>query len=163
MIPFLTSTYLRLAAVAILATAVAVTAWRIHAWHDAYKALPGVKSALEAEKVCGEGSACAARVATLEAAQREASQRVVSDYERELESLRDRPIPVRTVRLCPDNRGLPGARPAGTADGAGAGAAVVPEAAGRDIGPDLYQLAREADEVSARLRALQQWNAALAR
>jgi hypothetical protein len=160
-IPFLTATGLRVAAVAVLATAIAVMVWRVVVWHGAYEALPGVEAALEAEKLCGEGSACAARVAALEAAQQEVSKQVVSDYERELADLRNRPIPVRTVRLCPDRGAVRGAGSAGPADGTGAAADVVPGAAGPDIGPELYQLARDADEISARLRSLQQWNAAL--
>jgi hypothetical protein len=137
--------------------------WRVSAWHDAYERLGSVEDALEAERLCGEGSTCAARQAALEAAHVETNARVVETYEQELDDLRNRPIPVRTVRLCPAGSGVQGASAPGTPDGTGPGADVVSAETGRDIGPDLYQLAREADEVAARLRALQEWNAALAR
>ena len=160
MIPFLTATGLRVAAVAVLATAIAVMVWRVVVWHGAYEALPGVEAELEAERVCGEGSACAARVAALEAAQQEVSKQVVSDYERELESLRNRPVERRVIRVCPDRGQVRGASPAGPADGASPAAGVVPGADEFDTAP-LRDLARDADELAARLRALQQWNAAL--
>ena len=147
----------------VLAAAVGLLTWRVIAWHSAYEALPGVEAALAAEVACGEGSQCQARQAALQAAQAAKTAEVIGDYERELADLRNRPIPVRTVRLCAGTGNVQGSRPTGAADGAGAPASVVPEAPGRDIGPDLYQLAREADEVAARLRGLQQWNEALAR
>jgi hypothetical protein len=80
-----------------------------------------------------------------------------SSYQAELERLRARPVPVRTVRLCPDApvpRAAEGG-PAGGSDEAAAPGGVVPGSPGRDIGPDLYQLADRADELSARLRGCQ--------
>jgi hypothetical protein len=87
----------------------------------------------------------------------------VKGYEDEIQKLRDRPVPTRVVRLCrPANPGnVPDARAARAADGAGAGTGVVSESAGPDIGADLYGLAKEADEIAARLRALQDWNRSL--
>ena len=141
---------------------VALMGWRVTAWHGAYEALPGVREALAREEACADGSRCRERQRALEAAQAAKSKEVVDGYERELADVRGRPVPVRTVRLCPDRGNVPGARPARPADGPGAPAADVPEAPGRDLGPDLYQLARDADEIAARLRALQEWNRALA-
>jgi hypothetical protein len=61
--------------------------------------------------------------------------------------------PVRTVRLC-----APSVPKAGTATGIDEavqeGVSQVP---GPDLGPSLYQLADEADELRVRLEALQQW------
>jgi hypothetical protein len=144
-----------------LVAAVALMGWRVSVWHNAYERLGDVEAALETERLCEEGSACAARQAALEAAQAETTAKVVATYEQELASVRNRPA--RVVRLCPNPGDVQGSRPAGTADGTGPGAGQLSGSAGRDIGPDLYQLAREADEVAARLRALQEWNAALAR
>ena len=147
----------------VLAAAVGLLTWRVIAWHHAYHdELPAALAALKLEVECGPGSQCQAREEALRKAQAAKTAEVIGDYERELADLRNRPIPVRTVRLCAGTGNVQGSRPTGAADGAGAPASVVPEAPGRDIGPDLYQLAREADEVAARLRGLQQWNEALA-
>ena len=143
---------------ALVVVAVGLAYWRVSAWHDAYKALPEVEAALEAEVACGEGSECEKRQIALQAAAEAKSAEVVQGYEQELAGLRSRPA--RVVRVCND-RGVQGAGPAGTADGTGPAAGVVSGPAGPDIGQDLYQLARDADEVAARLRALQQWNEAL--
>ena len=136
-------------------------AWRIAAWHGAYKLLPDVQAALELEEACGEGSQCQARQAALQAAAEAKSAEVVASYEQELTSLRNRPA--RVVRLQAAGGAV---RSSGTSDstnGAGAPAGVVPGPAGGnpDIGPALYDLARDADAVAARLRALQEWNRAL--
>ena len=135
--------------------------WRVSVWHDAYERIGAVESALEAERLCDSGSACAARQAALEAAQAETTAKVIESYEQELASVRNRPA--RVVRLCPDPGDVQGSGTPGTPDGTGPGAGQLSGSAGRDIGADLYQLAREADEVSARLRALQEWNEALSR
>lgn len=62
--------------------------------------------------------------------------------------------PVRTVRLC-----APTSVPkAGTATGIDEAVQEgVPQVPGPDLGPDLYQLADEADELRVRLEALQDW------
>ena len=144
------------------AAAAAAALWMLalvgHWRKDSTERLPAAEAALEAERLCGEGSDCAGRQAALEAAQAETTAKVVATYETELAAIRSRPA--RVVRLCPDTGHLPDA---GNAPGPGGTApAVVPGQTGRDIGPELYDLAREADEVAARLRALQEWNRALA-
>jgi hypothetical protein len=61
--------------------------------------------------------------------------------------------PVRTVRLC-----APSVPKAGTATGTDAASQEgVSQVPGPDLGPDLYQLADEADELRVRLEALQNW------
>jgi hypothetical protein len=62
--------------------------------------------------------------------------------------------PVRTVRLC-----APTSVPkAGTATGTDAASQEgVSQVPGPDLGPSLYQLADEADELRVRLEALQNW------
>lgn len=155
----------RLIAYAVAAVAVLWMLALIRHWHeDSTVALPEARRTLAAEVACAAGSKCAERVAALKERQQAVSEQVIRGYQDEIEALRARPIPVRTVRLCPDARAarVPGAEPARTADAAGPAAGIVSGAAGPDIGPDLYQLARDADEVAARLRALQQWSAALA-
>lgn len=160
MIP-LTAIPWRLIGYALAVAAVVALGWRIHAWREAYKALPDVQAELEAEIACGEGSKCAARAAELQQKAAEASREVVDGYEQELARVRSE-RPRRVVRLCSDGSGLPvsGARP-GAAGGAAPGG-VLPEHPGRDLGPDLYALAREADELTAQCRALIRWNRALA-
>lgn len=147
---------------AALVAVIAFAGWRVSAWREAYKALPDVQAALELEQACGEGSKCQARQAALQAAAEAKSAEVVASYEQELTSLRNRPA--RVVRLQAAGGALcrPGAP--GTADGTSTAAGVVSGPAGSnpDIGPALYQLARDADAVAARLRALQAWNEALA-
>lgn len=137
--------------------------WRINVWHTAYGELRSTQERLEAEQGCEPGSMCAARVAAAEVAQAARNQEAVAGYEKEIADLRNRPVPTRVVRLCrPANPGnVPDARAARAADGAGAGTGVVSESAGPDIGADLYGLAKEADEIAARLRALQDWNRSL--
>lgn len=141
--------------------AVAMAGWRVSAWHEAYKALPAAQAALAAEVACEDGSECKAREARLQEAVGHETVRIVTGYEAELAALRSRPA--RVVRLCAEARpgDVRGAGPADSADGAGPAAGQLHGPAGRDLGPDLYQLARDADEVSARLRALQEWNRAL--
>ena len=147
---------------AALVVAVGLMGWRVSVWHDAYERIGAVESALEAERLCGEGSACAARQEALEAAQAETTAKVIESYEQELESLRNRPVVRRVIRVCADPGDVQGSGAPGTADGTGPGTGELSGSVEFDTGP-LRDLAREADEVSARLRALQEWNAALAR
>jgi hypothetical protein len=83
----------------------------------------------------------------------EASQKASQGLQDELTKLRNSRKPAPAVRLCRGTQQVPQAG-AGR-DGATPGAGELPQAAGRDIGPDLYGLADEADELAARLRACQ--------
>ena len=141
--------------------AVAIAGWRVSAWRESHVALPGVQAALAAEVACEDGSECKAREARLQEAVGHETIRIVTGYEAELAGLRARPA--RVVRLCAEARpgDVRGAGPAAGPDGAGPAAGVIPGPAGADLGPELYRLARDADEVAARLRALQGWNQAL--
>ena len=144
------------------ALALGLAVWRVVVWKDAYDELPSLRSALEAEKVCGEGSACAARVAALSARQDAITEKVVSDYESELESLRNRTTVRRVIRVCQP------AREGGLPDASGAGAASTPAADGLVHGADefdtrpLRDLALRADEMNAAYRALYERDQALA-
>ena len=145
----------------LLAIALSAMLWRVGVWRDAYTRIGIVEAQLELEQECGEGSECQKRQAALEAAQREQTAKVIGSYEQELADLRGRK-PV-SVRVC-NGSGVPNAPNSGTARGAPAAAGLLPGSptGDRDIGPALSDLAREADEVSARCRALQDWNKALA-
>jgi hypothetical protein len=134
---------------------------RINVWHDAHKALPGVQAALEAEQACADGSQCKEREIKLQEAVGHETVRIVTGYEAELAAIRARPA--RVVRLCPETRagGMRGTGPAAAPDGTGPAAGELHGQAGGDLGPEIYRLARDADEVAARLRGLQQWNQAL--
>lgn len=82
-------------------------------------------------------------------------------------------IPVRTVRLCHDRGAAVPAAAAGSASGTAgghhaAGGEELPQAPGRDprdrwsddgpdVGPELYQLADEADQCAVQRDALQEW------
>lgn len=146
-----------------LVLAVAACGWRVSVWRDAYKALPGVQDALSREEACEDGSRCYERQRGLQEAAGHATVVAVESYEAELAALRARPAVRRVVRLCadpgPDH--MPGTSPAPGADGASPAAGLVHGPAGRDLGPDLYDLARDADEVAARLRALQEYSRAV--
>ena len=141
--------------------AVALMGWRVSVWHGSHKALRVAEKALKAERQCADGTECAKRVTELNQKAVAATAEARATYEQELASVRSN-RPVRVVRLCPD----PGdVRDAGTAPGTygtPAPGGVVSGPAGRDLGPNLYALAREADELAAQLRALQQFNRALA-
>ena len=146
---------IKVGALVAVVVALGLFGWRVHAWHEGYKELA-------AERACEPATECAKRAARFAEAQQKAAQaasqkaqEAVTSYEQEIASLRARPA--RVVRLCPDSGGVRDAAPAAGADGPSAGPGVVPTTAGRDIGADLYQLAKDADEVAARLRALQQW------
>jgi hypothetical protein len=88
----------------------------------------------------------------LKAAQ-ESSQKASQGLQDELTKLRNSRKPSPVVRVCRDADKLPKAG-AGR-DGSTPGAGELPQAAGPDIGTDLYALADEADELAARLRACQ--------
>lgn len=139
-----------------------VMGWRIHVWHEAFKAYPAAVAALEAEQACAAGSKCAERQAALQARQAAISETVVAGYEQELAQLRDRPpaVPVRLCRPAPAGDLRP-ASPAGPADGAAPSGDVPLEASG-DIGQRLFDLADSADAEALKLRYLQQWSAAMA-
>lgn len=147
--------YAKFGIYAAVGIAVLTFGWRVHAWHEGYKELA-------AERACEPNTECAKRAARFAEAQQKAAQEqaqkaqeAVQSYEQEIASLRARPA--RTVRVCPDPGGVRDAAPARAADGASPAAGELPGPAGRDIGADLYQLAKDADEVAARLRALQEW------
>ena len=153
----------RLLAYAATAVAALWLALLVRHWHEDSLELPKVQAALETERSCGEGSQCAKRAAELTTAAQAASRVIQDTYDAEIARVRSE-RPVRVVRLCAPANHLSGAQPARPADGAGPAPDVVHGTVREnpDIGPALYALARDADEVSARLRALQQWNAALA-
>jgi hypothetical protein len=124
--------------------------------------LKAEKAKLEAEVKCGEGSACAKRVEAAKVESDRINQEAVDQYEKELEELRNRPLPTRVIRVCP----APGnVRDAASAGGAGQG----PTAEGLVSGANefdtrpLRDLAILADEVSARCRALLERDRALSK
>ena len=129
---------------------------------EARRALETTQLALQNEQSCGEGSECQKRAAALESQHRAATAVVVQEYTREIESLRNQPIPTRVIRVC---------KPA--VDGGlrhASGASGTPEApTGKPLqGSDefdtrpLRELARAADEISAAYRALYGRDVALA-
>lgn len=85
------------------------------------------------------------------------SQRTSKEYSEEINRLRTAKRPDPVVRVCPAPRVVQVPVPATGTDGAPAEGGSVPEPVGRDIGPDLARLTEQADELSARLRALQAW------
>lgn len=132
------------------------------------KRIADAKAELEAERACEVDTRCGKRLQAI-ATEREkqalinakVSADVVSNYESELDRLRNRPARIRTIRVCtdtdPGHVPVPGATRA--ADGTGAARGVVHGSASED---DLTRLAADADEVAARLRALQAWNESIA-
>lgn len=152
----------RLIGAAGLVVAVALAGWRISTWRDAYRTLPGVQDALDREEACADGSKCYERQRGLQEAAGHATVVAVESYEAELAALRARNVPAGPVRLCRerDPGRVPGGPTSGPADGGSAGREL-PIEAGKDIAVELYRLADEADEVSARLRALQEYSRAV--
>ena len=142
--------------------AILLLGWRVHAWREAFKAYPAAVAALKAEQGCEVGSKCSARQAALEARQAQVSKEVRDDYEKELADLRNRPVPARVIRVCrAANPGdLSGAGATAGAHGAAAPGGIVLGSDEFSTAP-LRELAREADEIAARLRALQGFNRAL--
>lgn len=149
-------------AAGVLALALILTGVRVHAWREAYKALPGLEDALAREEGCQDGSKCYERQKGLQEAADHAANLATESYEAELAALRDRPPVRRVIRVCPAPR--PGdvrhAAATGGTDATGPAAGIVHGPVELDTGP-LFELAREADTVAARLRALQEWNKAL--
>lgn len=145
-----------------LVAVVALMGWRVTRWHDAYAALPGLRDALAREEACQDGSKCFERQRAFTEAVGHETTRIVTDYEAALAEIRDRPVPDTPVRLCrPRGTGRVSGQPAAPApDGATPGADV-PVEVGRDIAVELYRLADEADALSARLRALQDYSRAV--
>ena len=145
-----------------LVVAVALAGWRISTWRDAYRTLPGVQDALAREEACQDGSKCYERQRGLQEAAGHATVVAVESYEAELAALRARNVPAGPVRLCRerDPGRVPGGPTSGPADGGTAGREL-PVEVGHDIAVELYRLADEADEVSARLRALQEYSRAV--
>lgn len=143
--------------------AVALMGWRVSVWKQAHEALPGVRDALEREEACLDGSKCRDRVAALVARQDEFNRQVATGYAQQLDEISNRPVPTQPVRLCRPARqgGVPGAKPAGAADG-NAGRGELPVEVGRDIAVELYRLADDADREALKLKWLQEWNRALA-
>ena len=137
------------------------------AWWDlpeARQAAETAQEALQRERDCAEGSECLKRTQAAQAQAEAASTVVLRGYEDEIKSLRDRPVTVRTVRVCPPvpDRNLRDASAPRPADGTGPGTGLGDGGTRPDIGPGLYALAGKCDEVTARLRGLQGWNAAMA-
>ena len=125
----------------------------IEKWHEAYKERPSLLAKLEAEVECKTGSQCAKRVEDTRLEGERVNQEAVRKHEQEIEELRNRPIPHRVIRVCPATDHV---RDATGSAGTGSG----PAAEGVVHGEDefdtrpLRELAQQADEVSARCRAL---------
>lgn len=150
----------RLVGAGALVAAVALMGWRVSVWHSSHKARPGLEKALKAEQGCEPDSRCAERQKALEARQAEVSKEVIRVYEEEIAALRARPVPSRVIRVCKTPSGdLRDASGAQGADGSPTEAGGIHGEVEFDTSP-LRDLAREADEVSARLRALQGFNQA---
>jgi len=161
MIPFLTSTYLRLAGAVAVVLVVGVVIWRLVAWHSAYDELPGFKDALAREESCGDGSKCATRVANLRVQQETYDKALVENYEAKLAEIAARPVPG-PVRLCrprpADDRVRVSSASTPVSPGTGTD---VPLEAGRDIAVELYRLADDADREALKLQTLWDRNVAL--
>lgn len=97
-------------------------------------------------------------------ADRARAEAAADSYRSEVDAVRSRPVPRAPVRLCVNSEPMPTAVSATTS----ANDTTTPTwgrnsppannlAAGPDIGPDLYGLARDCDAEIAKLRALQGW------
>lgn len=133
------------------------------AWHDDSQALPGVRAQRDA--ALAETARVRSDLANEVSRLTTVNEGLIRE-KNELERARAA-VPVRPVRLC---RSAPAgaARPPdpaapGGGDAAPAGTGVLPpeggwdSAAGPDVGPDLYALFDEADELLRRYRGLQEY------
>ena len=87
----------------------------------------------------------------------QAARKEIADARSDTDAVR-RDVPVQPVRLCKSAGSVPAAVPgAAGVDGAGSGAGQLPQAAreDRDIGPDLYRLADDADDLRNALASCQ--------
>ena len=157
MIPLPWMVWVKLGAAAIVISLLIAVGLVVRGWHNDSLALASAQADLK------EISEQAAQAMATLAAQQRASYEASEGYQRELETLRNRPVSTRIVRvLVPARPTLPapGATPGGP-DGASQAGGVVHDGAGqttsRDIGPDLNALMMEADRCSAQLRGLQTW------
>lgn len=164
MIPFVLPAAIpwRLIGIVAAAGAALLLFWRVNVWHEAYGELKATQARLAAEESCERGSKCAARVAAVQARQAAVSQQVMQSYEKEIADIRNRPAERRVIRVCPDPGDVRHAKSAQGTDAAGTRAGLVHGEVEFNTRP-LRDLAREADEVAARLRALQGFNEALSK
>lgn len=130
-------------------------------WHDDSQALPGVK----AERDAARAETAQVRADLTAEAFRLAKVNEGLSDENEILRRQRESVPVRSVRLCPAARPAEQANPAAPSggDAAATGSGVLsPEAGpGPDIGPALFALADEADELLRRYRGLQEYAAGL--
>ena len=128
-------TYIRLGIAAFVILLLVSGGLVVRGWHQDSLALDGARQELQSLK-----------------ASQEASHAASKGLQDEIEKLRTarKPAPVIRLHRCPDK--VPGAG-AGR-DGSTTGAGELPQEAGLDTGP-IYDLADEADELAARLRACQ--------
>ncbi len=127
--------WLKAGGIAALVAVLAFAGIRITGWHRDSLALGAVRQ----------------EMAQLKAAQ-EASHKASEGLQHELQELRSARKPAPSVRLCKQPQSVPEGgtgRDGSTLDGD------LPPEVGENIGPDLYGLADEADELAARLRACQ--------
>jgi hypothetical protein len=133
-------------------------AWRVTSWQAAAKQAAAVTAAAKATREAQQHV-----IDTLQD-QITAANAASQGYQNELTFLRgardSQPVPV--VRMCQPARrpasDLPAAPAAASGSDEGApGAGQLPPTIGRDIGPELYRQADDADDVAAQLRALQDW------
>ena len=127
--------YIRLAVFAILAAFLAFFAYKVNSWRSDALQLGVVRQEMESLK-----------------ASQEASHAASKGLQDEITKLRAARKPAPTLRVCRDPKPVPKAG-AGR-DDSPTGAGELPAETGLDTGP-IYDLADEADELAARLRACQ--------
>ena len=136
----------RLGLVAVGLLAATIFGFRIHSWKADSDQLKAARQEIQSMR-------------ERYAVELKAAQEASYAYQTELDQIRQHPVASkRPVRLCRQSSNPKPFQPTTPAvDESPAPSGVVPETAGPDIGPDLYALARQCDEVSAELRALQTW------
>ena len=143
----------RLIAGGAVVAAFALMGWRVTAWHQAYRELPKVQAALQAEVECKSGSKCQERQQILEKRASDEEEKIRKEYEQKLADIANRP-PLGPVRLCRP-RGQSNVRVPSTPTGAGtSGGAEFPVEVGRDIRVELSKLINDADTEALKLRLL---------
>lgn len=148
--------YLKLGMSVLILGILGFAGWKVHGWHQDSLRVATV------ETQAARDVAQARQALEQTKAAYAASQKASENYQHELSAIRNRPVDARPVRLCRAAPAVPGAGPvaggsgeAVPATGVLSGPAGGDLEAGPDIGPELRELARQADEVSAQGRALQ--------
>ena len=100
--PWLSATWLRVLIPLVVVALIGVAGWRVSVWHEAHRRLGVVQDALQAERDCVAGTACADRLAQLRTAgiaAVETARRTAQEAAGREQARRDAEVRLETERL----------------------------------------------------------------